>query len=485
MAAVLVLGNALERKTDVYNSLALAALVVLIHNPLELFEAGFQLSFAAVTAIILLYQRLLFLLGKPLLRLQERGQGLKFYLISLFFVSLAAQLGTLPITAIYFNRIPVVSLLANLVVVPLVAIIVMLGYIMTICGAFWDTLAQIYGNANWLFLNILVHVVHWGAKLPFAYIEKATPGLAFISIYYTGLACLAFWGQRRVLARLIILIAVLGNIFIWHVALSPPPGLTATFLDVGQGDAALIQFPNSKNMLVDTGPSEDEFDAAEQIIAPFLIREGIKKIDAMVLTHAHADHIGGAPYILRNFRVGRVVESMSMKDSEIGREIYFLADSLGVPLQQARKGDTLQIHPAAHISILHPSESFVEKAKQEFDQLNNSSIVMRILFGEATFLLTGDAEKESENGMLHYGSQLNAKVLKVGHHGSSSSSTLNFLKAVDPDFAVVSVGKHNRFNLPSSFIIRRLEIHGAQVIQTDENGAAVFRSNGRTLERKR
>ena len=485
MAAVLMVGNVLERRTDVFNSLGLAALIVLIINPLDLFQAGFQLSFAAVAAILLLYRRLRFMFGKSLLRLQERGQSWKVYLIALFFVSLAAQLGTLPLTASYFNRIPVVSLVANLLVVPLVALIVMLGYITTICSVFWFGLAQIYANANWLLLNILIHVVNWGAKLPFAYIEQATPSLGFVSLYYCGLALFAFYGQKRVRARLIILSLVLVNVIIWTEALSPRPGMTATFFDVGQGDAALIEFPNGKNMLIDTGPCEERFNAAEKVIAPYLKRQGIKKIDVLLLTHSHADHIGGAPYLLRNFRVGRIVDSMTMTDSQVFKEIIFLADSVGVPLRMVRTGDTLNIHPATFISILHPSEAFVEQAERQPDQLNNASIVIRLLFGNSAFLLTGDAEKESEDLMLSYDAQLTADVLKVGHHGSSTSSTPSFIKAVDPDYAVISVGKYNRFNLPSDIVLRRLQLYGAEVIRTDENGAAVFWTDGRKLVRKR
>ena len=485
MAAVLLIGNALERKTEVFNSLSLAALIVLVINPLDLFETGFQLSFTAVASIVLLYNRLRYTFGKSLIQFRERGKQIKVYLISLFFVSLAAQLGTLPLTALYFNRIPVVSLLANLIVVPLVALIVILGYITTLCNVFWQGLAQVYANANWFFLNILIHIVKWGADIPFAYLERSTPGLVFVLSYYCGLGLIFFWGQRRVRGRLIIVSLILFNFIIWAEALSPRPGITATFFDVGQGDAALIEFPNGKTMLVDAGPVEEEYNSAERVIAPYLMREGIKKIDVLLLTHSHADHIGGGPYLLCNLRIGRIVDSMAMTDSEIYQEILYLADSLGVPLRKVRTGDTLNIHSAISVSILHPNEDFVRQAEKDPTKVNDVSIVARLSFGRRAFLLTGDAEKQSEKYMLSLGVPLQSDVLKVGHHGSTTSSTPSFIKAVKPAYAVIPVGKYNRFNLPSDLILRRLELYGAEVIRTDKNGAAVFWTDGNKLVRKR
>jgi competence protein ComEC len=419
MGGILLLGTLLERKTDVINTLALAALVILIINPMELFQSGFQLSFAAVASIVYIYPKLRgFNYFRKFLQ-KHQGNAFVRYPVELLLVSAAAFIGTLPFTILYFNRLPRISLPANLLVVPLSFCSLASGMVASFTNLFIPALAKLYLEATWFFLHLLIRIVEWGSRLPLAYWEFYKFSPLLLLGYFIGLLLILNFGSKRARRWLLIYTLILVNLFVWKENAGNSHDLKVVFFDVGQGDAALLKFPNGKTMLIDGGPRTFQYDAGKSVIARHLKREAIDKIDALVLSHGHTDHLGGFPHLLREFKVREVWDNGQAEDSDIYKEYLSLIDSLNIKRRILRRGDLLEDFNPVKIFVLHPSEDFL--AQNSFS-INDGSLVLKISYGEIDFLFVGDVEINGELNFLTYDDLLASEVLKVGHHGSRTSS---------------------------------------------------------------
>ena len=250
-----------------------------------------------------------------------------------------------------------------------------------------------------------------------------------------------------------------------------PGELELRALDVGQGDALLTRLDDS-TMLVDAGP---DAHTASVAIVPELRRLGVERLDYLVLTHADGDHIGGAPTVMREFAVGTVVHADHDLSHPVMREVIDLALDAGVALQQVKRGDALAWHPRVDLSVLNPPEPGP-------DDDNDRSVVLHLAYRASAMLLTGDIEASAEGELAASGVLRPADVLKVPHHGSNSSSTADFLEAVDPQIAVVSAGRYNAFDHPRDSALRRLRERGAAVFRTDLAGDVMIRTDGRVIQ---
>ena len=247
--------------------------------------------------------------------------------------------------------------------------------------------------------------------------------------------------------------------------------LKVHFLDVGQGDSILVQFPDGENMLVDAGPPENG-----QYVVSYLEKQGIKKIDYLVATHPHLDHIGGFEKVLKNFETGSVYMPRVTVNTRTFEDVLLSIEGKGLKIKTAKAGVKI-------IDRYDLQAGFVAPVDTEYDDTNNYSAIMRIQYGETAFLLTGDAGTASEAQMLASGVNLKADVLKIGHHGSSHSSSIRFLAAVSPQYAVIPVGAGNDYGHPSEKTIAKLEKAGIKVLRTDRLGTIVFLSDGRIVSR--
>jgi competence protein ComEC len=476
MASMVLIAKGWERKVNIYNSIAAAALIQTLIDPLQLYDMGFQLSFIAVFSIVYIYSRLEVLLPEKL-HSGAIAQPTLRKVWQLFLVSVSALAGTLPVTIYYFHRIPIISLLSNLIVIPLVGVIGALGFAQIILGFIWNGFNLIYGAAETLLIELLRLIIRNIASLPGAYFQAPRTSLFVVLLLYLFLLGIMNSDRRQIRKLTMFGILIVGNIFIWQKILFPQ-ALTATVLDIGQGDAILLQLPSKKVILVDTADRTYRRNYAELVIYPYLVREGIRRIDVMILTHPHNDHIGGAPYLLRNLEIGQIWENGVEARSGIYREIHWLADSLQVPIKIPVAGDIALISKNCRLYFLHPSERFLAEETRNY---NNGSLVFQLQFGEIRLLFTGDAEIKAENYLTFWGERLKSQLLKVGHHGSSTSSSQPFLDLIHPEIGVISVGTGNKFGHPSATTVERLTRCGMTVYRTDRHQAVQIRTDGKRL----
>jgi competence protein ComEC len=260
------------------------------------------------------------------------------------------------------------------------------------------------------------------------------------------------------------------------------PALNAVFFDVGQGGATLLTTPEEHHVLVDAGPRSPSGSAAEFVILPYLERWGIQELDAIVVTHPDEDHLGGVPALLREISVDRVLDNGRSASSELYEEFERLVEQSETSRKTVRRGDALLTDSSVRIQILAPPRD--ESAQTETK--NNASVVVRASYGEVDLLLPGDVEAGAEMNLVRaYGKQLGSEITKVPHHGSSTSSTPEFVQAVSDSsegvHAVISVGQGDQYGMPHETVVSRWKRHGMKVHSTAEDGAVWMRTDGQEV----
>lgn len=473
MAALFLLGKLLKKRPDPLNIIGVAGIILLLIQPLWLFDTGFILSFSAVFSIIYFYPGL----KKAVIRfsLYPRDKILKS-IIDLTIVSVAAQIGTLPVTFRVFNTIPVLSPVVNLIAIPAAGFIVSLGLLTVIFSLFSGFIAGIYG----LCTSFIIYFINWFtsvfAAVPFSRIQVPSLSFGIVVIYILTVFTL-FSGKKKTRKYLVFAVLILSNTLVWSTALTGSfSRLKWIQFDVGQGDAALIMFPRKKTMLIDGGNNNGRFDNGKNVIAPFLLKNGIRKIDAVIATHAHNDHIGGLVYILNNFSVGRLYCNGVDFDSKLNRQLSRVIKNRKIPVSVVTAVDSITGFPGAKIYLLSPDSLDKKRFKND---INNTSVVTEICFGNNRFLFMGDAEFPVENNLIRKNLSFKSDIIKVGHHGSAKSCSVEFLKHIRPEFAVISVGRKNVYKHPSPYCIERLKNSNVSIIRTDYSGAVIIKSDGK------
>jgi len=481
MAGIVLLGKFFEQKTDSYNVLGLSAVLMFLYDANQLFDVGFQLSFSAVFSMVYFYPKLNSLIKKIPEPLEE------FKIITpvwqLFAVSLAAQVGTIPFTAYYFGKVSLISLFANLIVVPLVGFIVTIGLTGALLGIISMWVASVFSEVNNLIAWFTLTFVKLVEQVPYAVVNTAMFGWKETALYSIVVTLLFNLKNKTLQKRIIFAGLFFGNIFVYSSVFSnEEKNFRVTFLDVGQGDAAVIEFPTGETIVIDAGPKAENYDAGEKIVAPYLRRRGITTLDAIITTHPHADHLGGVPFLMKNFTVRRTIDA----NQHVNSKLFYEYDELEKNVEQTTiRAGMIKETGTARLYFLHPTERFIDSDSSDgYLDINESSIVFKLQYGKTSFLFMGDAEIESEEQIASvYKDFLDSDVMKAGHHGSSTSSTEELVSYAKPEHVVISVAKFNKFKHPSKFVIERYKRVGAKVYRTDVEGAVIFESDGEKVKR--
>jgi competence protein ComEC len=488
MGSLYVVATALGRQNSGPITLTLAGAIMTALDPQVVHDVSFQLSFAATLGLMTLSPLLAARAGVLVQRWPSAAEfPLTRPAIALAAVTMSAIAFTLPVTAVNFQRVSLVAPVANLLAVPAFLAVALTAAVTAAIAALFPWAAQVLGWLAWPPAAYMVAVVRLAADVPLASTEVRGVGTAHAIVYYGALA-VAVWllarrrpevgalptpervppGRTLIPISGLALLLAMASALLWLGITMPQPGrLAVTFLDVGQGDAVLIEGPDGHRILVDGGPSEDAITSALGRTLPFYDR----RIDLVVLTHPQADHLGGLPVVLARYDVGSVLASPVKAESAAYRA---WSDSLledSVPYTVAAAGQMIEMGNEALLYVL--------SAPEEESDPNEGSVVIKLTMGRASFLLTGDIGSAREAGLIRSGADLRATVLKVPHHGSDTSSSSEFVSAVDPVVDVISVGRGNRFGHPAPEVLERLD--GDAVFRTDLHGDVTISTDGRRL----
>ena len=500
MTILYCIGRMAHRDVDSLTSLAVAAWLTLVYDPAMLDDLGFQLTFMITLGLLLIPQRLEELLRKfrRVIRssgIRHRQQltdetdqtdqshrprfiGFRSRMLTPILLTLTAELISVPLLLTINPAYSPVSLLANLYLIPLLALLVPFAAVTVLLGLVHQTVAYLPALGSRLLLDGLLHPVMYLGEAGWWLRNYRAPAEWWLWGYY-GWWLMFVWKKRNRwrswgLGTLgVCLVGALVAGAVW------PRDLRVTYLDVGQGDSALIEMPRGQVWLVDGGGipgfMHSNFDIGEKVVVPALAASGVNTIDVMVMTHEDEDHVRGLAAVLQRFKVNRVVVSDTKGDKPFYKELLQTVKDKRIPVTLAVAGQTWEPETGVQITFLNPPRRPYSGTRSDS---NANSVVFAMNYGQRSFLFTADLEGEIES-RVHLPAHID--VLKVAHHGSGHSSTLPFLQKIHPQVAVVSVGAHNRYGHPAGDTLKRLQSVGAKVWRTDERGAVVCETDGEML----
>ncbi|MBI4282763.1 MAG: DNA internalization-related competence protein ComEC/Rec2 [Chloroflexi bacterium] len=507
MGSIYLVGLYLGRQNSVMPALAAAAAFMVGLQPRVLFDVSFQLSFMAMAGLVLLAPPIERGLRRVFTDDEEEEGRWSRALAYAVAATVAATLATLPLVAFYFHQVSLVGLPATLLAMPVLAPVMVVGLITAALGLVSTGAAQVAGWGTWLFLSYLKLVVELFDAVPGNIVKIGWMGAPLVVVYY-GVLIGFIAGRsrlrlalpvlpeavRKALRRLgtielesrqgrdrvfwaMVALALLASAGVWTAALSRPDGqLHVTFLDVGQGDATFIVTPGGRQVLIDGGPDPRRLLTLLGSRMPFWNHS----LDLVVLTHPHEDHVSSATEVLRRYDVALVLE----RKFDYPSPEYALWQSTlverGVPVLQALTGQQIKLDRGLVLEVLYPPDRLLSGTTSD---VNNASVVTRLVYGETSFLFTGDLQWDGESYLLHRTVPLQSTVLKVAHQGSNTSTTPAFLREVSPQFAVIPVGEDNRFGHPHQETLDTLAQVVAEdhILMTSKHGDVEFIADGSRL----
>ncbi len=485
MVIAYLISMLLRRERDLYSTLALAALIIVILHPGSLFDVSFQLSFAAVLAIIYLGPKILEILHQesPLDSL-EPHRGWRRFKEGLLYASVAsvgAWLGIVPLLAWHFHQISLVGLPANLLLIPLVMLFILpIALVGILLDPIWSmaghALLTVAGFGTYI-MNRAVEVL---SSMPVSFFWTTTPAVWEMILWYVALALGVHWKKRSTRWAALILVAALGlGNGINALAARWSSELRVTFLNVGQGDSTLIELPGGSAVLVDSGGFYDRsHDIGRFVVAPALWRKGIRRLEWAVATHGHPDHVDGLFFILEAFRPRELWVPDGGTQVPLMAELIEASHGQGIRVKKVSRDTPMVTMKGVHIRVLNPPKRASEGSPSvDHRWINDNSIVLSLEYQGFRFLLAADVEMEGERTLLAHPQELRANVLKVPHHGGATSSCPGFVAAVSPKYAIFSADGRL---LPSQEVVSRYLQAGVRILRTDQLGAIEFTvRNGR------
>jgi competence protein ComEC len=507
MGSLFVIAVYLGRQGSAIIALAFAAAVMVGIQPGLLWSVSFQLSFLAMAGLILFFPRLQTWGRKGISKILGDREALMAagnMMSDVFAASLAATVAVAPLIAYNFGIISLVGLPATFFALPALPFIIIVGALVAFVGLVVAFAAQILGWLAWLFLSYLVLLVRGFDALPYSSLNVATISPWYILGYYAVLAgVIALLSYRTRLTDIssrltsgmqkvaqgiskprlgfspkwLVLPLLVVAVVVWSMALTMPDNrLHVSFFDVGQGDSILIQTPSGQNILIDGGPDSQRINLGLSEKLPFWDRT----IDLVVSTQPQADHVTGLVEVLQRYNVAQVLESGVSYDSSIYQEWCNFIEDKGIEHDVVCVGQEIDFGDGIKMEVLNPPAILWQETS---DDVDNNGVVLRLSWGNVSFLFTADIRADTEFELIGQRANLKCTVLKVAHHGSKTSTTSQFLAAADPEVAVICVGADNSFGHPSAEVLDRLtdRLDEGNVYRTDENGTIEFITDGETL----
>jgi competence protein ComEC len=521
MSSVFIITIIFNRPRSLINNVAIAALLILFCKPSSLYTVAFQLSFGAVISIALFFPQLELLVREKLLPIAgniyspdqspyaiprknvqhtystaSSTAKLRSWLIAAVIVSTVATLGTAPLLAYYFNRISLLSPFSTIIIEPLVCLWALIwGLIACLLLPFSVTAASYLINVGSLGLSASAWVASQLASVPFSDFYLYTPSLWEIVFYY--LLLFSMFHLRVRLVRPLALFAFLSLLLIpisHQLKKNSSSTTKVNYLDVGQGTATVLQFPSGKTALIDGGgPAGESFNIGERVIAPFLWKNRITQLDALIITHGHADHYNGLQFIINQFRpkqiwmntpVSQNAYFIGLKQAAAGRQTLINIPENGQTLFHTNHSQLQCVLNPAITDGTAPADSIL---KNVASTENNKSLILKLTHStndsydrSISFLFPGDIDKTLERTLVTWSGDLDADILLAAHHGSSSSNSLEFLQAVSPEFLVVSAG-NRADHFPAPDLEERCRKNGITFLLTKNDGTITFETDGTSV----
>ncbi len=400
MITLALLGSLLEREVSLLNILVASYLLLLLWNPFYLFETGFQLSFLSVFFLFLTHSRLKGIFKNPPATLLQRiGRNL----LETFLVSLGIWIGIWPVVAYHFSVVSPVSWVANLVVIPLLFPITGVGLLWLVAGQWIPVMSHGLLSVESLLLSFLVWVTEKFDSIPYGSFYLSVPFL-FLPFYAASLLLLFLKRLKPYRGKIVLGILCALNLWVFcGVFKGPSPNVEVTFLDVGHGDAIFVQFPGGGNLLIDGGDQKEDFDAGERIVIPFLRHQNIHRLDAVLVTHADQDHLGGIPSVLEAFHPRYVFESGFPKETVTYHRYQKTLRKLGMKPVFLRRGQEIKGYQNVSLEVLHPPSPYLKGTPRDE---NNNGVVLKLTHGHVKILFTADIQEDALRDLRHAGVDL-------------------------------------------------------------------------------
>ena len=456
--SILLIGSSIcKRQNDSLNNIAISAIIQIINNPYIIFDSGFMLSYSGVLGIILFYKKI--------------SEHIHFKSIAL---TISANIFIIPIMIYNFHTISGSFIISNICASWLLGIIIILEFI-SLC----IPIKLLYMILD-LLIMMLRKIAEICANIPFAQMYVPRYAIFFVIVIYILIFCRKSKCRKYVYSFLTIGVSILLIVNFTDVY---QDRMRINFIDVGQGDSCLIRYKGT-NIMIDSGGSLSKnkdgksYDIGENVLNNYLLNRGITRLDYIMASHFDEDHSQGFVFLLKNMKVKNVIISEQYKTSSIYEQFKQICKNQNIQIIYVRSGDEIRIKDLA-FKILHPKSK--ENQISE-NPLNNNAIVCMVKYKNRRILFTGDIEKVAENEMVkEYTNGLKADILKVGHHGSKTSTTKEFLDLINPSVALIGVGQNNKFGHPNEDVIKRLEEKNIQIYRTDEMGeiSVIIDKNGK------
>ncbi len=502
MGIIMLISKLIHRKNDIWTSISLSLLILLIYNPFLILNVGLQLSYLGTIGIVCFNKNVYNFLRKLKIRNKKIRYKInrKFILFmdkikEMLSVTLSAQIVILPILLFNFNILGIYFFISNILVSIIIGPIIIVGFVCILISFISIEIAKILSIFMSVGIQILISISEI-SHLPFSKIYIPTPKVWQIVIYYICVivinriyiafnskkpdftsirirnlvALLKFKFRQNRNKVLKVLIVFVSIVFILNII---PKKLKIHFVDVGQGDCTFITTPQNKTILIDGGGSmSEEYDVGESTLLPYILDRGYTKLDYVFISHFDQDHVGGILTILEELRVGQVYISKQEQDSENYQEFLKIVKDKKIQVKVLKQGDCLRIEKNLYFDILWPIEEQIQE-----NVLNNNAMVMKLRYGKFSMIFTGDIEAIAEEKILDFYKEkgesiLKSDVLKVAHHGSKTSTTQSFFEKVNPKICLIGVGKNNMFGHPTAEVLER--INGTKIYRTDENGEIIL-----------